>query len=97
MLSQHLFELASKTRFAKDRLGILVLNLGQQLVDQFNGERVRLFLFSGLLSGHCVGHGTSLSVLFHDPVFTQKFLQARAKSSSRAELPVSFLHNSSTP
>ncbi|MYM37364.1 hypothetical protein GTP38_23840, partial [Duganella sp. FT94W] len=33
-----------------------------------NWEWIRLFLFARFLGGHRVGHGASLSVLFHDPV-----------------------------
>lgn len=36
-LSQHLLELCRKARFAMDQLGVLVLHLGQQLVNQIVG------------------------------------------------------------
>ncbi len=43
-LGQHLLELAGKARLAESRLGILILDLGQQLVDQLNRERSFFFL-----------------------------------------------------
>jgi hypothetical protein len=60
--------LPGQAGFAKGRLGVLVLNLGKQLVDQLDWERVCCFLFFGLLGGHHFGHGTVLSALFPDPV-----------------------------
>jgi len=42
------------SRFAKDRLGVLVLNLGQRLVDQLDWEWVSCLLFSGLLDESCI-------------------------------------------
>jgi hypothetical protein len=67
-LGQHLLQLSGQAVFAKDRLGVLVLNLGEQWVDKLDGERVCGFLLLGLLGGHYVGHGTVLSALFHDLV-----------------------------
>jgi len=66
--SQHLLELPGQAIFPKDRLGVVVLNLGKQLVDQLDREWVRCLLFLGLFRGHYFGHGTVLSGLFHDPV-----------------------------
>ena len=40
-LGRLLLELTGKTGFAQDRLGILALHLGKQLVDQFVGEQFR--------------------------------------------------------
>jgi hypothetical protein len=71
-LGQHFLELPGQAGFAENRLGILVLNLGEQLVDQLDGEWVRGFLFLWLLGSHYVGHGTVLSALFHDPVSHRK-------------------------
>jgi hypothetical protein len=71
-LGEHLLELPGQAGFAKDRFGVLVFNLGQQLVDQLNWEWVRHLLFFGLLGGHQIGHGTVLSGLFLDPVRSLK-------------------------
>jgi hypothetical protein len=65
-LGQHLLQLPCQAGLAKDRLGVLVLDLSQQMVDQLNRERIQRFLLLGLFGGHYVGHGISVSVLFHD-------------------------------
>jgi hypothetical protein len=45
-LGQLLLELAGQARFAENRLGVLVLDLGQQLIDQFIRKKLGRFRFS---------------------------------------------------
>jgi hypothetical protein len=71
-LSQHLLELPGQSGFTQNGLGILVLHCCQQLIDQFDRKRGRRFLLLWFLGGHYVGHGISLSVLFHDPALHKK-------------------------
>jgi hypothetical protein len=70
-LREQLLELARQARLTQNRFGILVLDLGQQLVDQFDRNEARRFLLLWFFGGHCFGHGISLSVLFHDPGHTK--------------------------
>ncbi|KVO07418.1 hypothetical protein WJ70_24620 [Burkholderia ubonensis] len=53
-------------RFAQDRLGILVLNLRQQLIDQLIGEQLRRLRVLALLGHSCFGHRTLFPLSFHD-------------------------------
>ncbi len=75
-LCEQLLELARQAGLAQNRFGILVLDLGQQLVDQFDRDEARCFLFSWFFGGHGIGHGISLSVLFHDPGHTKNLTRS---------------------
>jgi hypothetical protein len=69
---QLLLELPRQARLAENRLGILVLDLGQQLIDQFIRKKRRRLWFLGFLRrAHCYGHGVSLSVSSHDLLHTR--------------------------
>ena len=58
--SQLFLERAGQAGFAEDGLGILVLDLGQKLVDQFIGEEFGGFRFLGLgCCAHWCGHGVA--------------------------------------
>jgi hypothetical protein len=75
-LCEQLLELARQAGLAQNRFGILVLDLRQQLVDQFDRDEARCFLFSWFFGGHGFGHGISLSVLFHDPSHTKNLTRS---------------------
>jgi hypothetical protein len=57
--------------FAKDRFRVLVLDLGNQLIEQLGGDELGCFLLLRFFGGHYVGHKIFLSVLFHDPDHTK--------------------------
>jgi hypothetical protein len=71
-LDQLLLELARQTGFAENRLGILVLDVRQQLINQFIRKKLRRLRFLRLLGrAHHNGHGVSLSVSSHDLLHTE--------------------------
>ncbi|AIC87912.1 hypothetical protein BTRA_636 [Burkholderia thailandensis USAMRU Malaysia  len=65
-LGQLLLELAGQPRFAQDRLGILALNLGKQLIDQLIGKQLWCLRILALLAHCCIGHRTLVPLSSHD-------------------------------
>lgn len=66
-----LLQLPRQARFTQDGLGVFVLNLGDQLIQQFGRSEIRRFLLFWFFDDHCIGRKISLRVLFHDPGHTK--------------------------
>jgi hypothetical protein len=75
-LGQLLLQQPGQPRFAQNRFRILVLDLRQQLVNQFVWKQLWCVKFRLRRLAHCVGHDVSLSLLFHD-LSTQKLTGSR--------------------
>lgn len=95
--SQLFLELTGQAGFAENGLGVLVLNLGQQLIDQFIRKEFGGFRFLGLCScAHWCGHGVSLSASSHDlrhtKILTGSTTQQRAGQSRRPPQFISTRH-----
>jgi hypothetical protein len=89
-LCKQLLELARQAGLTQNRFSILVLDLGQQLIDQFDRDETRRFLLSWLFGGHGIGHGISLSALFHDPKHTENLTGSVWRSQSVIGVTVIF-------